>query len=209
MLKKEKPIKIILLIIGILLILVSVFLLSYKYYNLYNIKKQEELKIKEFLSLQIENNDDVQDKQEVEIKQEETKKNEINYVAVIEIPKISLKKGLVDKNDRLNDVDRNIEILKESDMPTTKNGNFILASHSGNSSISYFKNLYKLNINDIVYVYYNNKTYTYKVVNKYEIEKTGKAIIKRNKNTKSLTLITCKRGTNKQFVFIAEIIREE
>ena len=50
-----------------------------------------------------------------------------------------------------------------------------------------------------------------KVVNLYEIEKTGKANIVRNVEKSTLTLITCKQNTNKQIVYICELIdvREE
>ena len=49
------------------------------------------------------------------------------------------------------------------------------------------------------------RTYNYKLVNTYEIEKTGTAHIKRNGEKNTLTLITCKHNTNKQLVFIFEL----
>ena len=106
----------------------------------------------------------------------------------------------------MNDVKYNVEILDSSDMPDKENGNVILAAHSGNSKVSYFKNLDKLKIDDMVYIDYYNKTYNYKVVNIYDIEKTGKAKIIQNQNTNTLTLITCKEKTNKQIVIICELI---
>ena len=90
-------------------------------------------------------------------------------------------------------------------MPNIDKGNLILASHSGNSKISYFKNLNKLKINDDVIIYYQGNDYIYKVKNIYEIEKTGKAIILKNNEKKTLTLITCKHNTNKQIVIICEL----
>ena len=45
---------------------------------------------------------------------------------------------------------------ESSNYPDVAKGNLILASHSGTSSISFFKNLYKLEVNDDVYVNYNN-----------------------------------------------------
>ena len=96
-------------------------------------------------------------------------------------------------------------------MPDKEKGNVILAGHSGNGRISFFKNLYKLEINDYVSIFYNGSEYKYKVVNLYEIEKTGKANIVRNVEKSTLTLITCKQNTNKQIVYICELIdvREE
>ena len=52
--------------------------------------------------------------------------------------------------------------------------------HEGNAIISeYFRNLNKLSYGDIATVYYKGRTYNYKLVNTYEIEKTGTAHIKR------------------------------
>ena len=73
---------------------------------------------------------------------------------------------------------------------------------------AYFNNLINLNINDIANIYYNNTKYTYKLDNIYEIEKTGMASIIKNKNLSTLTLITCKINTNKQIIFIFNLINQ-
>ena len=143
----------------------------------------------------------------VEEKKEETKV-EINYIAVIKIPKIGLEKGLASKGSYYNNVNRNIQILTESDMPDKEKGNVILAGHSGNSSVSYFRKLNKLENNDEVIISYNGKDYVYRMVNSYEIEKNGYAHILRNAEKTTLTLITCKHNTNKQLIVICELIEE-
>ena len=79
-----------------------------------------------------------------------------NYIGVLEIPKIDLRKGLYDINSRYNTVSRNVMILSPSDYPDVDKGNFILAAHSGNGYLSFFRNLYKLSEGDYAYVYYNN-----------------------------------------------------
>lgn len=76
---------------------------------------------------------------------------------VIEIPKMNLKKGLYDINSKYNNVDYNIQIIKESDMPNKENGNLILAGHNGNSNISYFDNLNTLSNGDSVFIFYEGK----------------------------------------------------
>ena len=91
-------------------------------------------------------------------------------------------------------------------MPDEEKGNLIIAGHSGNSYISYFKNLHKLSFGSIANVYYKGKVYKYKLVNQNEIDKTGTAHIKRNAEKTVLTLITCKHNTNKQLLFIYELI---
>ena len=133
----------------------------------------------------------------------------MNYIGYLSIPKINLNKGFTSKEDKYNDVSKNIEILSSSDYPDKENGNVILASHSGNSSISFFNKLYLLEIGDMAYIDYNKSKYTYQITNIYQVDKTGKVEIKRNKNKKTLTLITCTKNDNlTQTVYIAELINE-
>jgi len=136
----------------------------------------------------------------------ETKKgvtsNYSPYLAVLDIPKINLKKGVYDITDSLNNVEKNIEVNKDSDMPDRKNGNFILAAHSGLSFTSYFNKLENLTKNDEVILYYKNTKYVYSINNFYDIPKTGKALIKRDKSKNAITLITCKQKEDKQIVYI-------
>lgn len=128
------------------------------------------------------------------------------YIGVLKIPKINLERGFYDKKSGLNNVDYNILFHSKSDYPDKKNGNVILASHSGTSSISYFKNLYLLEKNDIAYLTYNGKTYTYKIVNIYYEAKDGDVAIYRNNKKSTLTLITCTKDDNsKQTIYILEL----
>ena len=110
--------------------------------------------------------------------------------------------------ENLNIMTLNIIIMihDKSTDPDVYGGNFILLAHSGNSNISFFKNLDKLKLNDAVYLDYNGKTYEYKLINIYDIEKTGKAIIKKNTKNSTITLITCRSNTNNQIVLIGELI---
>lgn len=203
--RKNKNIKNYLLLGSSLIIICSAFIFSYYHISNYIDKKEEEKNIEEFIQTKINNEDEPKE----EIKEESNKEksnNNINYLAVIEIPKINLRKGLYNVNSSNNNVNRNIEILKESNMPDYQNGNFILASHSGYGSIAYFRNLNKLSINDEVYIYYSGKKYIYKVSDVYEIEKTGKTSIKRDRNKSTLTMFTCKGNTNKQIVVISYLV---
>lgn len=132
------------------------------------------------------------------------------YIGTLEIPKISFKRGFTKKESSLNNVNKNIAVLSASDYPDKKNGNFILAGHSGNSSVAYFANLYKLDKGDTATVTYNNKKYTYKIVNIYLEPKVGRLAIYRDKSKDTLTLITCTKDDDEhQTVYIAEKIKEE
>lgn len=194
--------------IGSLLIITSLSIIFIHQYNkTVNIQVEnkaieefykQEMKV-EFDSTKVENNST-----QTEPKKEES--NLYEYIAILRIPKINLKRGLVDKNSTYNDIKYNIMIHKSSDSPSEEGGNLILLAHSGNSNISFFKNLYKMKLDDIIYLDYNNNTYKYKLINIYDIEKNGKAPIRKNTTKSSITLITCRNNTNKQIVLIGELI---
>lgn len=150
--------------------------------------------------------DDKSDKKS-EAKQTETLKSEALKVTndeklgVIEIPKINLKRYLYKVDAYQNNVDKNIEVLKSSDMPDVKDGNLILAGHNGNTSVGHFRNLHNLSLADDIIVNYKGKSYNYEVSKIYDVLKTGTVAIKRDKNKNTITLITC-LGSDRQLVVI-------
>ena len=201
-----------LIIVGSFFILLSISIVSVNLFTDYINKQKEKDLIKQYyeteeyiVDVPVVEKEIVQEEQQVEEKKEE-QKVEVNYIAVIKIPKIGLEKGLASKDSYWNNVNRNIQILTESDMPDVDKGNVILAGHSGNSGVSYFRKLNKLQIDDKVSISYNGKEYIYKMVNSYEIEKNGYAHILRNAEKTTLTLITCKHNTNKQLIVICELV---
>ena len=134
---------------------------------------------------------------------------EDNYFAILEIEDIALKRELYEINSEENNVNKNIYIVKETSFPDERiNSHIILAAHSGNSYVSFFNNLKKLDMKDQVYLYYKGTKYIYEVSNRYEIKKTGKAELKLT-NTSDITLITCISGTDKQVVYAATLIAKE
>lgn len=133
-----------------------------------------------------------------------------NYIAFLEIDKINLRQGLLPIDNPYNYVDYHVQILEVSDFPNVINGNFILAGHSGTSSVAYFKNLYKLNISDTAKIYYNSKLYKYEIVNIYEETKDGSVNIYRNDEKTTLTLITCTKDDKEhQTIYILELVGVE
>lgn len=191
-------------IIGSLLLIISgICVVGGKYVYNYCLDKVEDIKIKEFY--QEQENIDIEI---IEDTTEEVPKTEskIEYVAVIKIPKIGVEKGLCKKGSSCNNVNKNIQILNEATYPDVANGNFILAGHSGNGRTAYFKNVDKLKLDDEISVIYGGFEYKYKIVNIYDIEKTGSANIIRNKDKTTLTLVTCRHNTNKQIIVISELV---
>lgn len=132
-----------------------------------------------------------------------------SFLGVLEIPKINLKRGFYKFDSKKNNVNQNIEVIETSLMPTHENSNLILASHSGNSRISYFKNLDQLELNSVAYIYYKEKKYSYNLINVYSEEKDGTISIRKPKNKTNLTLITCdKKNKTLQNVYIFELIND-
>lgn len=210
MIKKEKnkKFKSQFLIVGSFLIIIGLSIIGYHIYSDYRLNSIEENNIQEFFDEEQIIEDIPQEEEFIEVENENINKTNYDYIAILEIPKINLKRGL-SQDKYYNNVNRNIEILKGSNMPNVSKGNFILAGHSGSGRVAYFRNLDKLTIGDVSYIYYGGIKYTYKVNNIYDIEKTGTATITRDLNKTTLTMITCRHNTNKQIVVISELINQE
>lgn len=132
------------------------------------------------------------------------------YLGVVDIPKINLYKGFYSKTSILNNVKFNLYVLPVSAYPDVKNGNLIIAGHSGNYNNSYFKDLYLLEVNDQVIIHYGSQKYIYQITKIYNEEKTGTVRILRNNSKTTLTLITCTKDDNyHQTVYISELIEVE
>ena len=209
--RKEQLIKLVASFIFLIGSFMYIGRIAYNYY----VELRDYNKAQEFLNIGKEEVEEIKvdiDEEEIkeQPKQEEKKTSNYNYIGVLEIPKINIKRGFLNIKDKGNNVNKNLQVIKGSDMPNVKNGNLIIAAHSGNSYISYFKNLHKLSNDDVAYVYFNNIKYTYKVAGKYDVEKNGKVTIHRDNKKNTLTLITCSQtDKTKQIVYILELESEE
>lgn len=155
--KKEQLIKLVASFIFLIGSFMYIGRIAYNYY----VELRDYNKAQEFLNIGKEEVEEIKvdiDEEEIkeQPKQEEKKTSNYKYIGVLEIPKINIKRGFLNIKDKGNNVNKNLQVIKGSDMPNVKNGNLIIAAHSGNSYISYFKNLYKLSNDDIAYVYFNN-----------------------------------------------------
>ena len=129
------------------------------------------------------------------------------YVGVLEIPKISLKRGFYNTDSKYNNIVQNVSMITVSSMSVVPNGNLMLMAHSGDAYISFFAYLYRLKIGDTAYITYQGKRYKYQIVNIYTVPKTGKVAVYRDYNKTTLTLITCtKNDDTTQTVYIAELV---
>lgn len=133
-----------------------------------------------------------------------------SYAGVLEIPKIGFNRGFYKKESNLNNVKFNLKILPQSNYPDEENGNVIIIGHSGNYSNSYFGNLYQLANEDIAIINYNDKKYTYKIINIYTDKKDGTVTVYRDETKNCLTLITCTKDDNTtQTIYILERVSVE
>lgn len=211
----------ILLVFGFLLIILSVSLVLYDkialatemVFNEIELVKMKELDsidnddfVEEIVDVETDEVDDVNVPDEVVTPSYDIKKDK-KYLGYIEIPKISMIAGFRNINSPYNKVDYGLEVLSVSKMPDVKKSNFILAGHSGDSKISYFKNLYKLSLSDNAYVTYKGYTYVYSIVDIYKVEKKRAFSVYRDFDKNTLTLITCTRNDKtSQTVYILELI---
>lgn len=222
---------IILIILSLCLLLYDRYeIIKNEVFSEVSLKKYSEIQSENNSDIDNNEDDEVDNKENIEVdteyieeeneqpennqQQEENDENEINnsnipkkeFIGFLVIDKIKLNVGLVSKKSYYNHVNRNVEILKVGDYPNVLNGNFILASHSGTSKVSYFRNLYKLKLNDQALVYYKEYVYHYKIVDIYNVPKVGSLEIKRNPEKSVMTLITCtKNSKTEQTVYILEL----
>ena len=205
-----------LLFIGSFLVFIGIITLSYN--HLVFLKDQVFANMK-IAMLDLENvpNDDLQgevDIPEVEnvsdgtvYQQNEKEIDYSRYAGVLEIPKISLKRGFYNTDSKYNNIEHNVSMIAGSSMPDVPNGNLMLMAHSGDAYISFFAYLYRLKVGDSAYVTYQGNRYKYQIVNIYTVPKTGKVAVYRNYNKTTLTLITCtKNDDTTQTIYIAELV---
>lgn len=201
MLKKIRIKKSYLLWIGLFLISLSAFIFIYSLSHQHYVKVEEQQKIEEFFISEV-NNSEEEVNNTVEEKVPE-KKQDYNYIAVLEIPSIKLKRGLVSFDSKYNNVKYNIQIIEHSNMPNIEKSNLILASHNGTSGVSFFNKLDRMSDNCKINVYYNGIKYIYSLSNHYEVDKDGKIPVYRDREKNTITLITCKKNSKtKQVVYI-------
>lgn len=118
-----------------------------------------------------------------------------DYIGVLEIPSINLKRGFLDIGNFYNDVKWNIELIRD-DM-----NSLVLASHNGGLYNAYFRNLDKMKLNDEIIIYDDYYVYNYTFFDSYDVMKTGYVDLFSASSNKNIFLITCK-GNDMQTVYV-------
>lgn len=127
--------------------------------------------------------------------------NNKNFNLIID--KINLDVNVYDYDSKFNDVNKGIYLATNTSLDNFDNS-IILASHSGSSSISYFKNLHKLDLNDEIILKNDEYKYIFSINKIYKINKNGKFSYSNERET--VYLITCdKQNTKKQLIYRAKL----
>lgn len=194
------------LVISVLIIFMGASMLIYNQYQDKKYQDTDNELLQEFFEDFDNSNEEISQVEEPKVEQQV--QDTTSYLAVIEIPNISLYTGIVMSNSSYTTMNRNVSIYPSSDMPNVDNGNFILFAHNGNSRVSYFRNIHRLKNNDEIYIYYNNLKYTYRIIKNYEVAMTDSTPLNKMKDKSIITLITCKSGNNKyRTIIVGEMVK--
>lgn len=158
----------------IIIIILSLSIIIIHYFQIYIDKTKNTKAIEAYLTNKIDNTYD----------------EKYQYNTLIEIPSINLKRGVLGINNPYNKAEYNIELVKED------SNTIVLAAHNGEYYNSYFGNLSKLELGDIIKYYEDGNIYEYIYSDSYEIKKDGYADLYYKTDKKSIILITCKDNTD-------------
>ena len=134
---------------------------------------------------------------------EQSFQDEGNIFGIIKIPKINIEYSVFSK---LTEEQLKISPCKFFGGSPKDNGNICIAGHNYDYSL-FFSNLKLLDENDEIFIYDNlDNEYIYKVFSIYETDENDLSpIFNYEKNSKTLTLITCNNFNKKRIVVKAKM----
>lgn len=194
-------------LISAIVIVFGLFLIFYNFINKKRLVAYDYINEKFNTKVEVENIVSSDEKEEEEEEEENTDNDLEHYIGYLEIPKLGFNRGFYNIASPENTVEKNIQVIEGSKMPNKKNGNLIIAGHSGTGWKAFFNDLYKLNIGDQAIVTYKGHKYTYQIEDISKQAKTGTLTIKRNRNKTTLTLITCTNNdSTTQTIYVAGLV---
>jgi len=129
-------------------------------------------------------------------------KDKIDNLIIIDKININDKYSIGSLNDNIE----GIVMFDECGRPDIVNSNTVIGAHSGLSSKAYFNEISKLEINDEILILYDNREYSYHVIQVLEVEDTDIGILY-DTDESILTLLSCKMGdSSKRIVVIAKLM---
>ena len=194
-------------LISAIVIVFGLFLIFYNFINKKRLVAYDYINEKFNTKVEVKNIVSSDEKEEEEEEEENTDNDLEHYIGYLEIPKLGFNRGFYNIASPENTVEKNIQVIEGSKMPNKKNGNLIIAGHSGTGWKAFFNDLYKLNIGDQAIVTYKGHKYTYQIEDISKQAKTGTLTIKRNRNKTTLTLITCTNNdSTTQTIYVASLV---
>ncbi|WP_419867475.1 class D sortase [Clostridium perfringens] len=187
---------IVLSIIGVILVVVSLFL-DFKAKSIKdNLIKDYEARVEESNKNKI-----AEDKILEGYKNNNSATNNLSTIAILKVSSIDLEAPIVNGEDNLKYV-----VAKYRNSPNFgEKGNTILAGHN-NMDGSIFKNLYKVKVGDIVEVQYGNKIFKYKIFQKEIVEPNNSSLLTQDLSKKEITLITCTNRAKQRLIIKGELV---
>lgn len=171
---------------------------SYHIYYYFLDKGSDDLIRDYYISNVIDNEKKIVNKINNEVKED--------YLGILKIPKINLIEGFYNINSKNNNVNKSVTLLKGSILPNNNGSIIYLTAHSGTGYLAFFKNIDKLELDDVIYLDINNETYKYIVNDIYELNKNGVITINHNINDDYLVLTTCS-NSERQLVITSKLIK--
>lgn len=168
-------------------------------------EREEEKRISSFFNFQKEL---IQDTPKLLPSEGKISKEE--YVGMLEIPKINLRKGFYSIDSKLNTVNVGLEVIKNSKMPDVENSELVIAGHSGNGYLAFFKDLNKIEKVDLIYITYQGYQYTYKLESTTITDKNGEIEIEKKVDSQTLILTTCnpENRDKEQLTLVSKLIKK-
>ena len=127
---------------------------------------------------------------------------------IINENKIVIDKIHINHKYTISSIDKKVNgivMFKEYGRPNIDDSNTIIGAHSGYGKNVYFNDLNRLEVNDSIKLYFDNKFYEYNVTEIKEVDDTDLTILN-SSNESILTLLTCKiKDNTKRIVVIAKL----
>lgn len=192
----------------ILLVIISGIFICKTIEDNQKIKEEDEL-ITSFFDLDKEIPKDTNDNQSKV--SDDNQKIKEEYVGVLQIPSINLQKGFYKESSKKNTVDIGLEVISGSQMPNIQDSELVIAGHSGSGYLAFFKELDKVEKGSLIYVYYDEIKYTYKLEETTITDKDGEIKIEKDTNSQTLILTTCNPNNRgkEQLILISKLINKE
>lgn len=130
--------------------------------------------------------------------------NDLSIIGLIEIPAINISYPILENS---NENLLKISVCRFAGPLPNRTGNLCIAGHNYKNNLMFSK-LYKLNINDSIYITdLNNTKLEYIIYEKFKVKQNNLACTANTSDTQ-ITLVTCNEQNNKERIIIKAKVKE-